>query len=264
MSYGIDRVIKKTNHKLSVVATGNLTVDASLKRKDEFNVLGKSINHMVSSMRSLIEKMMGVSRNTANSANDVAKASETLLISSKNIVNAVTDIEQGVHQQATDAENCLHRMADLANQINLVQENTGEISQIANNTKGIAKGGLTVINDLSSKAKDTSDITQQVILNIESLEAESESIIGIISAMNEITEQTNLLSLNAAIEAARVGTAGRGFAVVADEIRKLAVKSSTESGRIAAVIEKIQQKTRNTVDAARRAESIVATQEGAL
>jgi methyl-accepting chemotaxis protein len=82
--------------------------------------------------------------------------------------------------------------------------------------------------------------------------------------MNEITEQTNLLSLNAAIEAARVGAAGRGFAVVADEIRKLAVKSSTESGRIAAVIEKIQQKTRNTVDAARKAESIVATQEGAL
>jgi methyl-accepting chemotaxis protein len=264
ISYGIGKVIQKTNHTLSMVATGDLTVDASLKRKDEFSILGKSINHMLTSMRSLIQKMLGVSKSTAVSACEVGIASETLLESSKSIVKAVTDIEQGVQQQASDAENCLRRMADLAHQINMVQDNTVEIGHIADNTKNSVKSGLIVINDLSSKAKDTSDITQLVIDNIESLEAESESIIGIISAINEITEQTNLLSLNATIEAARVGAAGRGFAVVADEIRKLADKSAKESGRIAAVIEKIQDRTKRTVNAAKKAESIVATQENAL
>lgn len=264
ISSGIGSVIHKTNNTLSIVATGDLTVDASINRKDDFRILGKSINHMLSSMRDLIDKMLGVSKSTADSANDVASASETLLISSKNIVKAVTDIEQGVGQQAADAENCLLRMAELANQINMVHDSANEIGQIADNTKSIVQDGLIVINDLSYKAKDTSDITRLVISNIESLETESESIIGIISAMDEITEQTNLLSLNAAIEAARVGIAGRGFAVVADEIRKLADKSSKESGRIGEVIEKIQDRTRKTVNAAKKAESIVATQESAL
>ena len=264
ISNGIGATIYKTNNTLSIVAAGNLTVDASIKRKDEFHILGKSINYMILNMKTLIEKMLAVNKSTANSANDVASASETLLISSKNIATAVSEIELGVQQQAADAENCLLRMADLANQINMVQESTVKIEQIADRTKNIVKDGLTVINDLSNKANDTADITQLVISNIESLEIESGSIIGIISAMNEITEQTNLLSLNAAIEAARAGDAGRGFAVVADEIRKLAEKSNKESGRISAVIEKIQDRTKKTVDAAKKAENIVATQENAL
>jgi len=264
ISNGIGSVIHKTNKTLQVVATGDLTVDASIKRKDEFKILGKSINHMLSSMKSLIEKMLGVSKSTADSAKEVASASEILLISSKNIVSAVADIEQGVGQQAADAENCLLRMEELAKQINMVHESTVEIGQIANNTKNIVQSGLIVIDDLSNKAKDTSDITQLVISNIESLEVESGSIIGIISAMDEITAQTNLLSLNASIEAARVGIAGRGFAVVAGEIRKLAEMSSKESGRIGAVIEKIQDRTKKTVNAAKKAENIVATQEIAL
>lgn len=264
ISNGISSTIHKTNQKLSLVAAGDLTVDAAIHRKDEFHVLGKSINHMLSSMRALIEKMQGVSKTTAVSANEVAAASQMLLSSSKNIANAVGDIDSGVSQQAADAENCLRRMADLAGQINTVQESTGKIELIADNTKNIVRGGLNVIHDLSVKAKDTSDITHHVIHNIESLEEESSAIMGIINAMDEITEQTNLLSLNATIEAARVGAAGRGFAVVADEIRKLADKSSQESGRIAAVIAKIQDRTKKTVNAAKQAESIVANQELAL
>lgn len=264
ISSGIGSVIHKTNNTLSTVATGNLTVDAGIKRKDEFGILGKSLNHMLSSMRSLIEKMLGVSYSTAFSANEVANVSETLLISSKNIANSVADIEEGVGQQAADAENCLLRMEDLANQINLVHESTNEIGLIANDAKDIVQDGLIVINDLSNKAKDTSDITQLVISNIESLEIESESIIEIISAMNEIADQTNLLSLNAAIEAARVGEAGKGFAVVAGEIRKLAEKSTKESGQIKVIINKIHDRTKMTVNAAKKAENIVTTQESAL
>lgn len=264
ISNGISTTIHKTNQKLSLVAAGDLSVDAGIPRKDEFHILGRSINHMLSNMRSLIEKMQGVSKTTAVSASEVAAASQMLLSSSKNIANAVGDIDSGVSQQATDAENCLLRMADLAGQINTVQESTGKIEFIADNTKNIVRGGLTVIHDLSNKAKDTSDITHLVIKNIESLEEESSAIMGIINAMDEITEQTNLLSLNATIEAARVGAAGRGFAVVADEIRKLADKSSKESGRIAAVIAKIQDRTKKTVNAARQAENIVANQETAL
>lgn len=264
ISSGIGKVINRTNKALSVVSTGDLTAKLNIKRKDEFKTLGKSINDMIFNMRSLIQKMLGVSNSTALSAGDVAEASEMLLVSSKNIASAVTDIEQGVSQQASDAESCLLRMADLAKQINMVQDSTGQISNIANNTKAIVKDGLHVIEHLSYKTKDTSNITQHVINNIESLETESEAIIDIIRAMDEITDQTKLLSLNATIEAARVGVAGRGFAVVAEEIRKLSDKSSMESGRVSEVIKRIQDKTKRSVDAAKQAEGIVATQEDAL
>lgn len=260
ISNGIGSTIRKTNRVLSIAATGDLTTNASTKRKDEFQVLGKSINHMLSSMKALIDKMIGVSTNTAASANDVAYASQTLLTTSKNIARAVSDIEHGVGQQASDAQNCLLQMADLAAQINMVQDSTEEIEKIADNTQNIVKDGLTAMNELCTKSKDTSDITQSVIRNIERLEVESSSIIDIVKTMKEITQQTNLLSLNASIEAARAGTYGLGFAVVADEIRKLAEKSSEEAIRIVKIIENIQNRTRETVSAAKKAENIVASQ----
>ncbi|MDF2942713.1 MAG: methyl-accepting chemotaxis sensory transducer [Herbinix sp.] len=261
---GISGTIHKTNRVLSTVATGDLNVDAGIRRKDEFHVLGQSINHMLDSMRSLIIKMLGVSKSTSESAKEVAGASETLLITSKNIASAVSDIEQGVQHQAADAENCLLRMSELAQQITLVEASTVEIAKIAGNTKNIVNDGLNSMQELSEKAKNTTEITQSVIHNIENLEIESNSIIDIIRTMNEITEQTNLLSLNASIEAARAGSFGNGFAVVAGEIRKLAEKSSGEASRIKTIIDKIQNRTKETVIAARKAENIVATQEETL
>lgn len=264
ISSGIEKVIHRMNKTLYSVSTGDLTVAVNIRRKDEFSILGKSINHMISGMKSLIEKMLGVSKSTAASANDVSGVSETILISSKKIAGAVSDIEHGVSQQAADAENCLLRMADLAKQINMVHESTGEISYIADAAKNTVKNGLGVINDLSGKSKDTANITQLVIRNIETLKEESEAIISIIGAMDEITKQTNLLALNATIEAVRAGAAGRGFGVIADEIRKLSNKSSKESRRISEIIEEIQSRTKKTADAARMAEDIVAAQGIAL
>lgn len=257
---GIGSAIQKTNKALSIAATGNLTVDVKINRKDEFHVLGDSINHMLASMKLLIERMFRVGRGTAASAGDVAKVSETLQMTSKNISIAISNIEQGVQQQAQDAENCLHLMADLAQQISLVQVNSGEIEKLADSTKNIVNNGLMVMNQLRDKANDTSDITKSVIGNIENLTVESNSIIDIIGAMREISDQTNLLSLNASIEAARVGSAGNGFAVVAEEIRKLSVKSSEEARRIGAIIDSILKRTRETASAAKKAESIVASQ----
>jgi len=264
LAAGIGSTIQKTNKTLAIVATGDLSIIAGIGRKDEFHLIGKSINDMINSMKTLINRMHSVSKRTAISADNVDRASKDLLMSSKSIATSVADIEQGAQQQAQDAEKCLLQMSDLAGQINMIQESTRENQQIAINTKALVKDGLFSMNDLNTKAKDTSDITQIVITNIESLETESKSIIGIIEAINDITEQTNLLSLNASIEAARAGVAGRGFAVVAEEIRKLAERSSSEARRIGKIIERIQDRTRATVKAARKAEDIVAVQESTV
>lgn len=264
MASGISSTINKTNEKLEMVAGGDLTVKLKIKRKDEFKIFGESINNMFASMKSLIQKMISVSSTTTHSANEVTQASETLLHTSKNISMAVADIEEGVHQQANDAENCLLQMSGLAGQINTVYENTNEIRETAKNTRNSVNDGIVIMDTLSENAKDTSDITQLVINNIQELNTESNAIAGIIGTINDIAEQTNLLSLNASIEAARAGEAGRGFAVVADEIRKLAVQSAEAASKIGIIIEHIGSKTNKTVEAAKQAGAIVAKQESTL
>ena len=264
MASGISKTIRNINEKLELVANGDLTVDINIKRKDEFNILGKSVNDMFTSMKSLIHKMISVSNTTTNSANEVSETSGTLLQGSKNIAAAISDIEEGVHQQANDAENCLIQMSALAGQINTVYENTNEISESAENASKSVDDGIVIVDNLSVNAKDTSNITHLVINNIQELNTESKAIAGIIGSINDIAEQTNLLSLNASIEAARAGEAGKGFAVVADEIRKLAVQSAEAASQIGTIIEQISIKTDKTVEAAKQAGEIVEKQEVTL
>ncbi|MDF2905880.1 MAG: hypothetical protein K0R34_1201 [Herbinix sp.] len=264
ISNGISKTIHRTNKVLAMVAKGDLTVAADIKRRDEFAVLGQSINHMLGSMKGLIIKILSVSKSTLASATEVTAVSGTLLTTARSISGAVSDIEQGVTQQAEDAENCLVKMSELAEQITLVQENTEEIERIAGDTKDILKLNMDSMQMLSDKTKNTTQITQAVISNIERLETESRAIIEIIHTMNDIAEQTNLLSLNASIEAARAGTYGSGFAVVAEEIRKLAAKSSEEAKHIKLIIDQIQARTKETTSAAKNAEGIVIEQEMTL
>lgn len=264
ISNGIGKTIHKTNKVLAMVSKGDLTVVADIRRKDEFHVLGQSINHMLGSMKSLIFKMLSVSKSTLASAAEVSEVSGTLLSTARSIAGSVSDIEQGVTEQAEDAQNCLIKMSELAEQISLVQESTEEIERIADDTKDILKLNMDLMQLLSHKTRNTTEITQAVISNIERLENESKAIIDIIHTMNDISEQTNLLSLNASIEAARAGAFGSGFAVVAEEIRKLAAKSSEEAKHIKQIIDQIRARTKETTNAARNAEGIVVEQEMTL
>lgn len=264
MASGISGIIHKINIILNKAGEGDLTVDLQVKRKDEFSTLSKSIINMIRSMKNIIVKMTGVSNTVSLSAGQVSANSEILLKATQDIAMAVGDIEQGIIQQSMDAESCLYQMEDLSNQINIVYSNTSQIGNIGNETKSIVNEGLVIIEDLNIKAKDTTEITQIIIEDVEILEQESRDITSIVETMNEISSQTNLLSLNASIEAARAGESGRGFAVVADEIRKLADQSLEAAGQIRIIIEKIQDKTKNTVMTAKRAKDIVNSQENAL
>jgi methyl-accepting chemotaxis protein len=135
---------------------------------------------------------------------------------------------------------------------------------IADNTKIIAGEGIVIVNELNEKSKATADITHNVISKIQEFEIQSKNIAGFVSIINEIASQTNLLSLNASIEAARAGDAGRGFAVVADEIRKLADQSVQAANQIQNIVKEIAAKTMDTIDTAKQAESIVESQTVSL
>ncbi len=264
LASGIGGTIHKINKVLAKTAEGDLSVNAKVKRKDEFRILGDSINNTINSMKQLIYQMTGVSKHVSESAMKVGENSIMLLDATKSITQAVEDIEQGINQQAEDAEQCLIQMSDLAEQIGNVSQNAEEIDKAAGETRNTVKEGMEIVGNLGTVAKDTTEITGIMIQDIEDLEFKSNSISSIIHTINDIAEQTNLLSLNASIEAARAGAAGRGFAVVADEIRKLAEQSSNAAGEIGTIISQIQSQTKRTVVNAKKAEESVHSQENAL
>lgn len=264
LASGISKAIRKVNRVLKKTSDGDLTGQISMKRKDEFNVLSSSITNMIGSMKDLILKMTNVSGHVSDSAVQVGTNSEVLLEVTKNITEAVDYINSGISQQAQDTESCLEQMNGLAERINVVHENTDEISEIAQEAQGAIENGMVIVANLGEKVQGTTEVTETIIREIRELNKESIAINSIIGTINEIAEQTNLLSLNASIEAARAGEAGRGFAVVSEEIRKLAEQSGNAGNQIGEIINHIQERLAATIETARLAGESVAFQTEAL
>lgn len=264
LASGISKAIRKVNRVLKKTSDGDLTGQISMKRKDEFNVLSSSITNMIGSMKDLILKMTNVSGHVSDSAVQVGTNSEVLLEVTKDITEAVDYINSGISQQAQDTESCLEQMNGLAEKINVVHENTDDISEIAQEAQGAIENGMVIVANLGEKVQGTTEVTETIIREIRELNKESIAINSIIGTINEIAEQTNLLSLNASIEAARAGEAGRGFAVVSEEIRKLAEQSGNAGNQIGEIINHIQERLAATIETAGLAGESVAFQTEAL
>lgn len=246
--------------KLRQVSEGDLTVEISVKAKDEFGKLAQNISEMLNNMKSLIKEMSKASELVSGSATEVINSTNMLAQSNTKISLSVGDIGEGINAQATDSQNCLILMDELSSKISIVGNSLDEIQGSMSLMEDMINNGISTINHLKDKSEDTNRITSYVVSNIKLLDEKAQAIEDIINVMNDISEQTNLLSLNASIEAARAGEAGRGFAVVAAEIRNLANKSMISANEVREVIDEITKQTNDTVKTAKEAEEVVNNQ----
>ncbi len=264
ISNGIDKTIKGIILKLKDAAKGDLTVEFQSKRKDEFRLLINEIQHTFVNMKQLIQKANLSSIELKESSVNVSETSTEFLKSSKDITSSIQEIEQGIMQQAKDAEECLQYMDNLSNKIIVVSDDTKEISQLADNTKISIHQGTDCTYDLNTQTKSTIQITTNIINEIQKLVEKSVSINNISNVISEIAGSTNLLSLNASIEAARAGDAGRGFAVVASEIRSLAEQSKQSADEIKKIINSIQEGIGSVLRTAQASGEVLQAQEEAV
>ena len=258
------KAMKRTMAGLDKVAKGDLTAKMRTKRKDEFGALVACANKTVVNMKGMVEQTSVAADNVGSSAVGVGDTSAKLLTATQNITTSITEIRNGIVQQAEDSERCLVQSEELGERINEVKADAHAIDELAQNAKASVENGMNAIGILEKKGEETASITKRITVDMDALAEESHSIGKIIGVINDIAEQTNLLSLNASIEAARAGEAGRGFAVVADEIRRLAEQSVEAANEIAGIVNGIKAQTEGTAQTVAQAEEIVASQSVAL
>jgi len=261
---GIQNNMKHISRKLGEVARGDLTIKVTAKSHDEFRSLAGSATNMIANTKNLVEKVNHATGQLEDSAREVERTSGVINKYSQNITRAVSGINEGMSMQSEHARECVSKTDVLSNEIQNVSHIVERVEKLVDETEGMINQGMEIVQLLGERAEATTQMTEKVGADIESLRKKSEAIHSFVGMITDISEQTNLLSLNASIEAARAGNAGKGFAVVAEEIRKLADESARAAGEISDNVTYISVQTINSVDSANQAKDMVALQAEAV
>lgn len=261
---GIENNMRRISRKFGDVAKGDLTVTVSAKGHDEFQDLAGSATNMITNTKKLVNQVSNATGELEVSAQNVGQASELIHEYSQDITRAIGEINEGMEEQSRHAQECVEKTDILSNEIQEVSHVVERVEKLVGETEGMINKGMEIVQVLGDRAGETTQMTVKVSESIESLRKESEIINSFVATITEITEQTNLLSLNDSIEAARAGEAGRGFAVVAEEIRKLADDSAKAAGEIRNNVANITAQTQNSVESASQAKAMVELQTKAV
>lgn len=239
--------INKVVLQMSEFSNGNFLTKLNLNTKDEFEQLSNSFNTMTEQLRKTMQNVGDSSEQVAATAEELTANSHEVSHATEIVTASVQEISHGIEQQNQMTTNANLLSTNVKDKMKQITSNVESVNQSAKETKKLADKGQVSVQNIVEQIDIISNNTQALTNDVKELDANTRTITEAVDVIKKIAEQTNLVAINASIEAARSGEHGKGFAVVAMEVRNLADESNHAAIEIEKMVETITAHTKKFV-----------------